>query len=78
VTEDAVRRWGEDLLPLRAVLGPRVDPERAERLAAAAQDRRNVRILRAPADFPVLLATAEIVVCTSSVTPTRRWPCEDD
>jgi len=68
VTEEVVRGWEEDLLPLRAVLGPRVAPERAERLMAEARGRENVRVLRAPADFPALLAEAELVACTSSVT----------
>lgn len=67
-SKDMIGLWRPEWPRLTVALGALV-PEGERRVAArAAENCRNVNVLSAPSDFPSLLADAEMVVCSASVT----------
>lgn len=60
--------WKEDWPPLVAILGPLVSKDYLSSCQTVAQNRANVTVLQAPAEFLKLMNRAKRVICTSSVT----------
>jgi spore coat polysaccharide biosynthesis predicted glycosyltransferase SpsG len=60
--------WGEAHPPVAIALGPLVPESRCRAVSKIARGRGNVKIFRAPDDFPAMLSRAGFVICTASVT----------
>lgn len=64
-----IRWWiSLDLPPADFVVGPMVDHLTLGQAEEIARGASNVRVLRAPADLPLRMASSSMVMCTSSVT----------
>lgn len=66
---DTVAGWWKAEWPmLKLVCGPLVSKDKELSIRNIAEDKQNISVLRSPENLPVLIAQADVVVCSASVT----------